>query len=242
LKYKIILSYNGTPFSGWQKQLNGKTVQGELENAFNILMQTNIEVVGCGRTDTGVHAKNYCAHYEIDYPINTQDLVYRLNKILPSEIAVHSIQEVSEDFHSRFSAISRTYLYLINLQKDPFLINSSWYISNNLDIDRMNEACNLLIGTMEYGAFCKGAPPNDNYHCNVVEAIWTQSGTNIQFQITANRFLRNMVRAIVGTCLEVGTHKISVDQFEEIIESNSRNEAGMSVPAHGLYLVQVKYP
>ena len=242
MKYKIILSYNGTPFSGWQKQLNGKTVQGELENAFNILMQTNIEVVGCGRTDTGVHAKNYCAHYEIDYPINSQDLVYRLNKILPGEIAVHSIENASEDFHARFSAISRTYNYQIHQKKDPFLIHSSWHIAHELDIDKMNEACNLLIGTLEFGAFCKGDPPNGNYNCTVTEAYWMQSGPNITFKITANRFLRNMVRAIVGTCIEVGTHKISIEQFKEIINSNSRSEAGISVPAHGLYLVDIKYP
>lgn len=242
MKYKIILSYNGTPFCGWQKQPNGETVQGKLEDALNILLQNNLEVVGCGRTDTGVHAKNYCAHFEFNQPLNTKDLVYRLNKILPGEIAVHSINEANADFHARFSAISRTYNYRIHQQKDPFLINSSWHNSHVLDLDKMNEACNLLIGTMEFGAFCKGDPPNGNYNCTVTEAHWTQSGSHIKFQITANRFLRNMVRAIVGTCLEIGTQRISIEQFKEIIKSNSRSEAGISVPAHGLYLVDIKYP
>lgn len=242
MKYKIILSYNGTPFCGWQKQPNGETVQGKLEDALKILLQNNIDVVGCGRTDTGVHAKNYFAHFELEQTLNHQDLVYRLNKILPGEIAIQAIEKVSDDFHARFSATSRSYNYLMHQQKDPFLLNLSWHISHELDIDKMNEACKMLINTMEFGAFCKGDPPNGNYNCTVTEAYWTSSGSNIMFKITANRFLRNMVRAIVGTCIEVGTHKISIDQFNEIIKSNSRSEAGISVPAHGLYLVDIKYP
>ena len=242
MRYKIILSYNGTPFCGWQKQPNAKTIQGEIEIALNTLLQTNIDVVGCGRTDTGVHAKNYCAHFDTEKPINSSDLVYKLNKILAAEIAIHSIETAPEDFHSRFNAISRTYHYRIHQQKDAFLVNSSWLIGHELNISKMNEACKLLIGTMEFGAFCKGEPPNNNYNCKVIVARWVKTDSHIQFQITANRFLRNMVRAIVGTCLEVGTNKLSVAEFQKIIDSNSRSEAGISVPAHGLYLVDIKYP
>ncbi len=241
MRYKIIISYNGTPFCGWQKQPNAKTIQGEIEHALNTLLQTDIDLIGCGRTDTGVHAKNYCAHFNSETLINTSDLVYRLNKILASEIAIHSIKKVAEDFHSRFDAISRTYHYKIHQQKDAFLVNSSWLIAQELDIVKMNDACKFLMGTMEFGSFCKGEPPNKNYKCTVTQAKWIKSDSHIQFQITANRFLRNMVRAIVGTCLEVGTGKLSVDEFQKIIDSNSRSEAGISVPAHGLYLVDVKY-
>ena len=241
MRYFIELSYDGTPFVGWQRQPYGDSVQSCLENALSILFRKPLSIVGAGRTDAGVHAHQLFAHVDIDQHIN-QDLTFRLNKLLPKEIAVRNIFAVAQDAHARFDAVSRSYCYHITTRKNPFLQKRSYQFTKPLDVELMNQAAKILIDHENFKCFSKSKTDVKTYICDIQHAHWQQDGSELVFSIQANRFLRNMVRAIVGTLIEVGLRKISNSDFEAILKSRDRNQAGYSVPGHGLYLEKVNYP
>ena len=241
MRYFIELSYDGTPFVGWQRQPHGDSVQSCLENALSILFRKPLSIVGAGRTDAGVHAHQLFAHVDIDQHID-QDLTFRLNKLLPKEIAVRNIFAVVQDAHARFDAVSRSYCYHITTQKNPFLQKRSYQFTKPLNVELMNQAAKILIDHEDFKCFSKSKTDVKTYICDIQHAHWQQDGSELVFSIQANRFLRNMVRAIVGTLIEVGLRKISISDFEEILTSRDRNQAGYSVPGHGLYLEKVNYP
>ena len=241
MRYFIELSYDGSPFVGWQRQPTGDSVQSCLEDALKTLLQKPISVVGAGRTDAGVHARQLFAHVDLDDQVD-QNLKFRLNKLLPIEIAVNSILVVADDAHARFDATGRRYSYHISTQKDPFLEKRSYYFSKSLEIELMNQAATVMLDHDDFKCFSKSRTDVKTYLCDIQEAYWEQNGSDLVFFIQANRFLRNMVRAIVGTLIEVGLKKISIDDFKSILLSRDRSKAGYSVPAHGLYLEKVYYP
>lgn len=241
MRYFIELSYDGTPFVGWQRQPSGDSVQSCLEDALSTLLRRPLSIVGAGRTDAGVHAHQLFAHVDIDEHID-QDLTFRLNKLLPKEIAVSSIIPVIQEAHARFDAVSRSYCYQITTQKNPFSQKRSYQFAKPLDVELMNQAANILIDHEDFKCFSKSKTDVKTYTCDVHHAHWQQNGSELVFFIQANRFLRNMVRAIVGTLIEVGLGKISISDFVAILASRDRSQAGYSVPAHGLYLKKVSYP
>ena len=242
-RYFVELSYNGSSFFGWQRQPNNISVQEEVEVAFSKL-NSNIPIttVGCGRTDTGVHANHFVLHVDLEKVNDLTQLIFKLNRILPDSIVIHSIKEVESDFHARFHAVSRTYRYFINLKKDPFKIGLSWTVTRNLDFEAMNVAGKLLLGTKDFTSFSKVNTDVKTNICTIKKAEWVKiDDTNYYFEITADRFLRNMVRATVGTLLEVGESKIKPNDILSILEAKNRGAASLSVPAHGLFLWQVVY-
>ena len=241
MRYFIELSYDGTPFVGWQRQSKGNSVQSCLEDALSILFRKPLNTVGAGRTDAGVHAYQLFAHVDLDEQFD-QDLTLRLNKLLPKEIAVHNIFSVNQDAHARYDAVSRSYRYQITKEKNPFLQKRSYQFAKQLDLDLMNQAAKILIFNKDFKCFSKSKTDVKTYICNIHHAYWQQNASELVFFIQANRFLRNMVRAIVGTLIEVGLGKISISDFEGILASRDRSQAGYSVPAHGLYLEKVSYP
>ena len=242
MRYRIDLAYNGENYHGWQTQPNAPTVQETLERAFSLILRQNTSITGCGRTDTGVHAEYYVAHFDTYY-INGKlgDLVHKMNSFLPKDIAIYNIEPVDDSFNARFSAVSRSYCYLIHTRKDPFLDRSSWLVPYPMDIEKMNQGCEILKRYTDFASFCKAGSDNKTTICHISSAQWTQNGHRIVFEITADRFLRNMVRAIVGTMVDLGMGKTSLDGFENIIKSHKRSSAGQSVPAKGLSLVDIKY-
>ena len=241
MRYFVELSYDGTPFVGWQRQPAGDSVQSCLEDALSILFRKPISIVGAGRTDAGVHAHQLFAHVDLDEHVD-QDLTFRLNKLLPKEIAVRNVIAVTQDAHARFDAVSRIYRYHITTQKNPFLQKRSYQFAKPLDLDLMNQAAKTLIDHKNFKCFSKSKTDVKTYVCDIQQVHWQQNGSELVFFIQANRFLRNMVRAIVGTLIEVGLRKISISDFEAILASRDRSQAGYSVPAHGLYLEKVNYP
>lgn len=242
-RYFARLNYKGTRFHGWQIQPNAISVQEEIEKALSTIMRESISVVGAGRTDTGVHASFYILHFETEKPIsNPEKLVYRLNRFLPADIAFEKIWHVDNEMHARFSALSRTYKYYIVQQKNPFRTETSYEYLLPLDIDKMNEAALLLFEYTDFTSFSKLHTDVKTNNCKIYFAEWKQENTKLVFTIKADRFLRNMVRAIVGTLLEVGKGKLSVNDFRTIIEAKNRKYAGTSAPAQGLFLVDVEYP
>ncbi|MBQ9651516.1 MAG: tRNA pseudouridine(38-40) synthase TruA [Prevotella sp.] len=241
-RYMIHLSYDGTSYHGWQIQPHSSSVQEELQKALSTLLRRETEVVGAGRTDTGVHARHMTAHFDLEGELDTAQLAYRLNRILPRDIAIGKIEPVADDMHARFSATARTYHYYIHTKKDPFRSRYSLETHFQLDFAKMNEAAEILLLTEDFGAFCKSHSDVKTTICHVSEARWIQqSETEWYFRITANRFLRNMVRAVVGTLIEVGREKITIEDFRHIIEGKKRTEAGESMPAHALFLEKVEY-
>ena len=241
LRYFIRFSYNGSKYHGWQFQPNAVSVQETMNKAVSTLLHATIDLVGAGRTDTGVHAKEMFAHFDTDTEIDTTVLIHKLNSFLPKDIAVFDIMRVANDAHARFDAKKRTYHYYINKDKDVFSQDLSWHYQQNLDIDRMNTAAALLLDHTDFECFSKSNTDVNTYNCNITEAFWKQQNNQLIFTISADRFLRNMVRAIVGTLINVGLHKTSIAQFSKILESKNRSEAGFSVPAHGLYLTNIVY-
>ena len=241
-RYFIFFKYDGTAYHGWQAQPNAHSVQAELQRALSLLLRTSIEVVGAGRTDAGVHASCMVAHFDVDELLDTRQVAYRLNKMLPRDIAVERIVAVDSDKHARFSAIARTYHYYVHTQKDPFVRQYSHQLHYRLDFGKMNEAARLLTTYADFGAFCKSHTDVKTTLCHVTHAQWHQTGEHEwYFEITANRFLRNMVRAVVGTLVDVGRGRLSIDEFKAIIESRKRTEAGESMPANALFLYDVAY-
>ena len=241
MRYFIELSYKGTNYHGWQIQPDASSVQEEITKALATILQEKILLVGAGRTDAGVHASQMFAHVDTVKKL-TDDYVHKLNAILPNDIVIKSIKEVSDDTHARFDAVSRTYEYKIILGRDPFLLETTWQLhQKNLQIEKMNEAANLLFKYEDFESFSKVKTDVNTFNCTIMKAVWTLEDKHLIFHIKANRFLRNMVRAIVGTLIEVGLGKKTVEDFRKIIESKKRSEAGLSVPAKGLFLTEVCY-
>lgn len=241
LRYFLSLSYFGKAYHGWQRQPNALTVQEVLETALSTLFRSPITLVGAGRTDTGVHARQYYAHFDFPDAI-PEDLVDRLNSFLPEDISIQGLISVPEEAHARFSAISRTYKYRIIQSKDPFYFDKAHLVKQQLDVAKMNEAAELLKSFQDFECFSKSNTDVRTFICQIDMANWKREGRELIFTITADRFLRNMVRAIVGTLLDVGKGKLTLEDVKAIIKSKDRSEAGVSVPAKGLYLVRVEYP
>ncbi len=250
-RYFAHIAYNGKPFHGWQEQENAITVQGEIQRALSLLLKQKIEIVGAGRTDTGVHARSYYFHFDWvraqDFEslqsstLNPQPLLYKLNNFLSHEIVIYDIFPVKPDAHARFSALSRTYKYYINYQKNPFQQDFACYYYGKLDLDLMNQAAQKLFDYTDFTCFSKLHSQTKTNNCKIMQAFWTEENGQYVFTIQADRFLRNMVRAIVGTLFQVGLHKISIEEFCQIIESKNRCNAGTSMPAHALFLEEVEY-
>ncbi len=239
----IQISFDGTSYHGWQIQENAHTVQSELNQALSTILRNEIQTTGCGRTDTGVHAAKFYAHFDAELLAEKiPDTVHQLNCLLPSDIAVKNIFVVDSNSHARFDAVSRTYEYKIHSQKDPFLRQTAWFFPHDLDINFMNTFSEILLSHKDFSCFSKSRTQTVTNICSITEAYWEQKEQVLVYRISANRFLRNMVRAIVGTLLDAGRNKINMDQFLEILESKNRSEAGPSVPAHGLSLVDISYP
>jgi len=235
------LSYKGTNYHGWQIQPDASSVQEEITKALATILQEKILLVGAGRTDAGVHASQMFAHVDTVKKLSN-NYVHKLNAILPNDIVIKSIKEVSDETHARFDAVSRTYEYRILLGRDPFLLETSWQLhQKNLQIEKMNEAANLLFKYEDFESFSKVKTDVNTFNCSIMKAVWTLEDKHLICHIKANRFLRNMVRAIVGTLIEVGLGKKTVEDFRKIIESKKRSEAGLSVPAKGLFLTEVCY-
>ena len=240
-RYFITFSYDGTSYHGWQIQPHSISVQEELHKALSTLLRQPIEVVGAGRTDTGVHARKMVAHFDFS-EIDCEQVVYKLNKILPKDIAVQRIEQVDGDMHARFSAKSRTYHYFVHLDKNPFNRAYSWQVYGQLDFGLMNKAANVLMEYEDFTSFSKSNTDTKTNNCTITYARWDRAEDGKwRFTITANRFLRNMVRAIVGTLVDVGRGKISIEQMRHIIEAKDRCQAGDSVPGNALFLVDVMY-
>ena len=242
MRYFIELSYHGKAYHGWQVQKNAHTIQKELNLALEICCRSKVETVGSGRTDAGVHASQQFCHMDVEKPLDIENTVYKLNTLLPDDIAIVNIYGVPENAHARFDAISRSYEYRITSLKDPFETETCYYFRYPLALPDMNDACKLLLGDREFKSFCKSRSSVDHFRCIVKEAFWRSHNGKHFFFVSANRFLRGMVRALVGTLLDVGTGKITVDQFKEILESRDRSKAGRSVPPQGLFLTRVEYP
>lgn len=241
-RYFLQISYKGTRYFGWQIQPNAVSVQEVLLKTLSTVLRENVSVIGAGRTDTGVHASFYILHFDVTNKITEPEkLVYHLNRFLPSDIAIQKIWEVDNDLHARFSAISRTYKYFISTKKNPFQSETAFLYTGFLDIDKMNEAARVLFSYSDFTSFSKLHTDVKTNNCKIYEAAWKQENDQLVFTIKADRFLRNMVRAIVGTLLEVGKGKITIDDFKNIIESKNRGAAGTSVPAQGLFLVDIEY-
>jgi tRNA pseudouridine38-40 synthase len=242
-RYLIRLAYNGTNYHGWQMQENAYTIQAELTEKLSLLTREENSITGCGRTDTGVHAKEFFAHFDLeDLRFELTDLVYKLNNFLPADIVIYNIQSVADDFHARFDAISRTYRYYISNVKDPFKKNLSYYYNGKLDILEMNKACMYLLNYNDFTSFSKLHTQTITNNCTIEYAGIEMINNELIFTITADRFLRNMVRAIVGTLIEIGKGKLYADDMNKIIEAKDRSKAGFSVPADGLFLEKVVYP
>ena len=243
MRYFIYLEFDGSAYSGWQIQPHSPSVQQTLEEALALFLRRNVSVTGAGRTDAGVHASQMVAHFDLDEPQDCAWMQNKMNGILPPDIAVHSIVPVKPDAHARFDATSRTYKYYVTLNKSAFHRNYSWFLPNEPDFELMNRAAELLMETVDFTSFSKLHTDTKTNDCHVTEAQWTplDDGRWV-FTITADRFLRNMVRAIVGTLMEVGRHKLTIDGFKQIIESKDRCSAGDSAPAQGLFLHKIVYP
>lgn len=243
-RYFIFISFKGTTYHGWQIQPESVTVQKVLDESLSVVLNEKIFTTGAGRTDAGVHALLFCAHFDSNSPelISTKNLVYRLNSYLPKDISVNSVRKVVRDANARYSAISRTYKYYISKVKDPFFDNSSWFLHGIIDIESMNKACKILTDHSDFTSFSKLHSNTKTNICKIFDASWEETNNRLVFTIKADRFLRNMVRAIVGTMIDVGYGKKNLKDFEDIILAKNRCKAGESVPARGLFLVDIEYP
>ncbi len=246
-RFFLTLSYNGTGYNGWQAQDNTpNTIQQILQEKLSMILQEQVELTGCGRTDTGVNAKNYMAHFDSNCPDlieNKNHWVYKFNTVLPVSISVNNIHKVKDDAHARYHAEERTYFYFLHQQKNPFIENSSWYLYGDLDFELMNKAAALLLNYSDFTSFSKLHTQNKTNNCKITKALWQNSHEHEwRFTICADRFLRGMVRAIVGTLVLVGRKKISLEEFKKVIEAKDRTAAGQNAPAHGLFLTGIKYP
>ncbi|MCL4128001.1 UNVERIFIED_CONTAM: hypothetical protein GTU68_039884, partial [Idotea baltica] len=241
-RYFIELSYNGKNYHGWQVQPNAITVQEVLTKALSTILRFDIALVGAGRTDAGVHARQLYAHFDSDKTIDEDYLTKKINAFLPDDIVVKNIFSVRDDSHARFDATSRSYEYRIWLGRNPFLLDTTWQLyQKKLDVEMMNEAATVLLNYTNFKCFSKTKTDVRTYNCKITEAKWVLKDNDLTFHITADRFLRNMVRAIVGTLIEVGSGKKTIENFIKILKSEDRSEAGFSAPPQGLFLTEVKY-
>ena len=243
-RYFIFISYKGTSYHGWQQQPNSITVQKILEDALSTILNEKTEATGAGRTDAGVHARVFCAHFESssDELADNKKLITRLNRYLPKDISVSGIRKVLPDAHARFSAVSRTYRYYITTAKDPFIEESAWFLQHPPEIAAMNKGCSIMLKHKDFTSFSKLHSDVRTNDCRIIKAEWVQDNNMIIFTIKADRFLRNMVRAIVGTMVVLGRKKIDPEDFEGIILARDRGKAGKSAPAKGLFLEDIEYP
>jgi tRNA pseudouridine38-40 synthase len=241
MRFFIELSYKGTNYHGWQIQQNARSIQEEINKALSTILNTTIEVVGAGRTDAGVHAKQMFAHFDAEASFDVQNIINKLNGFLPKDIAIHTIFKVLDDASSRFDAMSRTYEYHILQQKNPFT-DKAYYMHKKLNVDAMNIACKYILGKQDFTSFSKLHTQTFTNNCNIMNASWKMVNNELVFTIKADRFLRNMVRAVVGTLLDVGLGKIKPIKVKDIIAKKNRSEAGISVPAHALSLTMIEYP
>ena len=244
-RFFIHLAYNGSGFHGWQLQQNAHTVQQELQNALSVLTGNSVSLTGAGRTDTGVHARNFYAHFNLDYLLDKSELhqlEFKLNRFLPSSILVIEIFRVKPDIHARFSAISRIYRYYISQRKDPFSSDLSWIYTSRLDLEMMKAAAGILMEYKDFTCFSKSGTQTSTNDCTIFESYFEQKNHLLIYHVKANRFLRNMVRAIVGTMIEAGKGNLDTDSLRNLIENGTRSDAGMSVPANGLFLEEIEYP
>ena len=241
MRYFLEIAYKGEKYFGWQRQPQQITVQEVVEDALTKLLRTPITVYAAGRTDTGVHAEKMYAHFDYKEPLPPQ-LVFKLNSFLPSDISISNIVPVQENAHSRFDATQRTYHYYVQIGKNPFNFDSSWQVIQELNMEKMNEAAKLLLGKQDFSSFARSKTDVKTHICEVRFAEWERNGDVLKFTIIADRFLRNMVRAIVGTLVNVGKERISIPKFSQIIEQKERKFASVSAPAKGLFLADVEYP
>ena len=241
-RYFLDISYKGTNYHGWQKQKNANSVQQEIEKGLSTMFQSKVGIMGSGRTDTGVHARQQIAHFDSSVQLDVSNLVFKLNRILPNDIVVKAALHVHSEAHARFDANLRSYQYFIHQNRDPFKEGVSYYFSKPLDIEKMNRASKMLIGEQDFQSFSKVKTEVNNFICNIKTAEWILQNDSLVFCVTANRFLRGMIRALVGTLLEVGQEKMSIEEFQEVIKIKDRTKAGRAVPAEGLFLTNVEYP
>jgi len=242
MRFLFEISYLGTNYSGWQSQLNATGIQEVVEKCLSTVLRQKLTIVGSGRTDAGVHCAQQFFHVDIEKSFDREKLVVQMNSFLPPDIAIRSISQIKPDVSARYDATERAYEYIITRKKDPLRIDRAFYYFKEVDMKTMNKAAALLVGAHDFEAFSKVKTDVNHFICTIKEAEWNQKGDLLVFSIAANRFLRGMVRAIVGTLLDTGTGKISLKEFQEILKSKDRKKAGMNVPAEGLYLVKVKYP
>lgn len=240
-RYFIELSYDGALFGGFQIQQNKATVQGELEKALETLYRVPIALTGASRTDAGVHAYQNFLHFDTELAILPKH-IYNLNAILPNSVVVKGIYQVSDEAHSRFDAIKRAYIYRLHTQKNPFSEGRSWYYPFPINLDLMQEAANTLLTYTDFESFSKKNTTVNTFQCTITKAQWTRSGTDIQFEIHSNRFLRGMIRGLVGTMMQVGRGQISIANWHEIVASKDEQSVDFSTPAYGLYLSEINYP
>lgn len=241
-RYFIEFAYRGTHYHGWQFQKNAHSVQAEMEKALSVILKQPSYLTGSGRTDTGVHATQQFAHFDTALNLEEADFVQRINGVLPKDIAVYALLKVRNDAHARFDAKWRSYLYKITLRKEPFEEERAWLLYYIPSVDKMNEASKLLLEHEDFQCFSKVHTDVNHFNCKIKEAYWEQNGNQLLFHITANRFLRGMVRTIVGTLVQVGLGRLDSDQFQEILDSKNRSQAKAASPAQGLYLCKVVYP
>jgi tRNA pseudouridine38-40 synthase len=242
MRYFFEIAYNGTNYNGWQSQPNAVGVQTVVEDALTKLFRVPVSIVGSGRTDTGVHCEQQFFHTDLESPFDQEKLIQRLNSFLPHDIVIKSIRQVRPDASARYDAIERTYQYRITRVKDPFLQGLSWHYFKEVNVQNMNRAAAYIVGEHDFECFSKVKTDVNHFICHIRMAKWVEKGDQLIFTVSANRFLRGMVRAIVGTLLDVGTGRITYKDFVSIIESRDRRKAGQNVPASGLFLVKVKYP
>lgn len=242
MRYFLEIAYLGKNYFGWQRQPNDISVQQIVEECLSTFLRQDVSVIGAGRTDTGVHAKKMFAHFEIDETLNFDHFKHRMNSFLPYDIVIQNIYKVKDEAHARFDAIWRTYHYVVITKKNPFKYKLAYQVYQTPDVKKMNEAAEILLNYTDFQCFSKSRTDVKTYNCNIQSAFWTKEEDELIFSITANRFLRNMVRAIVGTLLDIGFGKKSIKDLERIIKSKNRTEAGFSAPPEGLYLMDISYP
>ncbi len=239
--YKLIIQYDGTNYSGWQIQKNSKSIQQKITEAIEILLKEQVNLIGSGRTDSGVHAIGQAANFRTESEIDIYRFKHSLNSILPGDILISALDEVDAEFHARFDAKKRTYLYLLTQTRSPFYKNYSYFYPRKIDLQKLNLLCNLFLGEKDFTSFCKKNAEIKNKNCNVYKAYWRQKGEVILFSIQASRYLHGMVRTIVGTLLNAQDHDVPETFIQEIFNSQNREEAFESVPAKGLFLYKVEY-